>query len=169
MTGEMYIYKRIPNTTQVALQEIKTIPNTENCYIRSFTISGDVILFPVIERSSILVVDINSFKVTAEYPVPTNLSGMAQISIIGNYFYLTVSTDRMYNANTSTIVRAKNLTDFATGNYENLYGLFGSQGTPYFISAFDGSYYMIRENVGPNIYRFKVDSNDVISDIRGFF
>jgi hypothetical protein len=168
MTGEMYIYKRVPGSTQVALQDIKTIPGTENCYIRSFTIANNLILFPVIERSSIMLVDINSFEVLFEYSVPYNLSGMAQISIIGSYFYLTVSTDRMYNDNTSTIVRAKNLEDFSNGNYEDIYELFGGKGTPYFISSFDGSYYMIRENAYPNIYRFNV-TNDVISNIKGFF
>jgi hypothetical protein len=115
-----------------------------------------------------MIVDINSFEVLYEYTVPYNLSGMAQISIIGSYFYLTVSTDRMYNENTSTIVRAKSLEDLSNGNYEDIYDLFGGRGTPYFISCFDGSYYMIRENVYPNVYRFNV-TNDVISNIKGFF
>jgi hypothetical protein len=168
MTGQMYIYKRVNDTKNVVLTEIKDIPYAKDCYIRSFTIAGNVILFPVIERSSIMMVDIDSFKVLGEYSVPYNLSGMAQISIIGNYFYLTVSTDINYSENSSTIVRAKNLTDFATGNYENLYGLFGNKGTPYFISAFDGAFYMIRENAAPNVYRFNV-TNDVISNVRGMF
>jgi hypothetical protein len=168
MTGQMYIYKRVNNTKNVVLTEIKDIPYAKDCYIRSFTIAGNVILFPVIERSSIMMVDIDSFKVLGEYSVPYNLSGMAQISIIGNYFYLTVSTDINYSENSSTIVRAKNRTDFATGNYENLYGLFGNKGTPYFISAFDGAFYMIRENASPNVYRFNV-TNDVISNVRGMF
>jgi hypothetical protein len=168
MTGEMYIYKRILGTTNLALQEIKTIPNAANCYIRSFTIAGNVILFPVIERSSIIMVDINTFEVIEEYSVPVSLAGMVQVSIIGNYFYLTVSTDRYYNQNCSTIVRAKSLSDFSTGNYENLYSLFGNNGTPYYISAFDGSYYMIHENVSPNVYRFNV-VNDVITNVKGMF
>jgi hypothetical protein len=168
MTGQMYIYKRVNGTKDVVPTEIKDIPYAQNCYIRSFTISGNVILFPVIERSSIMMVDINSFEVLGEYSVPYNLSGMVQISIIGNYFYLTVSTDINYSENTSTIVRAKNLTDFATGNYEDLYGLFGNKGTPYFISSFDGAFYMIRENASPKVYRFNV-TNNVISNVRGMF
>jgi hypothetical protein len=168
MTGEMYIYKRVAGAKNLALQAIKTIPNASDCYIRSFTIADNVILFPMIERSSIVMVDIDSFEVIEEYTVPYNLSGMVQISVIGNYFYLTVSTDRYYNQNVSTIVRARSLSDFASGNYENLYSLFGSQGTPYFIASFDGAYYMVRENASPYIYRFKV-TNDVISDVQGIF
>jgi hypothetical protein len=168
MTGQMYIYKRVNGSKNVALTEIRDIPYAKNCYIRSFTISGDIILFPVVERSSIMLVDINSFDVLGEYSVPYNLSGMVQISIIGNYFYLTVSTDINYSANTSTIVRAKYLTDFATGNYEDLYSLFGNKGTPYYISSFDGAFYMIRENASPKVYRFNV-KNDVITNIKGMF
>jgi hypothetical protein len=168
MTGEMYVYRQIAGSKELALQEIKSIPGTDNCYIRSFTIAGNLILFPVIERSSILMVDKENFEVIGEYPVPYNLAGMVQISIIGNYFYLTVSTDRMYNANGATIVRARNLSDFASGNYENLYSLFGNKGTPYFISSFDGLFYMIRENASPNVYKFKVE-NDVISEVKGVF
>lgn len=168
MTGEMYIYKRVAGTRTLALQEIKSVPELNNCYVRSFTLSGDVILFPAIERGCITVVDKETFEIMEEYPVPEQIAGMVQITIIGDYFYLTVSTDQAYNPESATIIRAKNLSDFSSGTYEDLYHLFGNNGTPYYISSFDGSYYMIHENAAPNIYRFHVKDNK-ISDIKGMF
>lgn len=168
MTGELYLYTRSPDSNMLVFQGIRHIPEYEHCYIRSFTISGNYLLLPVIEKSCISVVDINTFEILQEYPVPDSLSGMVQISPIGNYFYLTVSTDKSYDQSKSTIVRAHTLEDFALGNYESIYKLFGNNGTPYFISSFDGSYYLIHENEAPNVYRFRV-YNDVISDIKGFF
>lgn len=168
MTGEMYLYKRIPETKLITLQEIKTIPELTNCYVRSFTILEDVILFPAVERSSILMVDKNSFTVINEYPVPNHMAGMVQISIVDNSFLITVSTDLQYNLQSSTVVRAQHLEDFALGNYENLYNLFGNNGTPYYISYFDGSYYMIHENAAPNIYRFHA-KNGSFYDIKGLY
>ena len=168
MTGEMYLYKRIPETNLITLQEVKTVSELNNCYVRSFTISGDVILFPSVERSSILMVDKKTFEVLNEYPVPDSISGMVQISIIDGYFFVTISTDRYYNLQMSTVIRAKTLEDFGTGNYENLYSLFGNNGTPYYVSTFDGSFYMIHENAAPSVYRFRAE-NGIIYDIKGMF
>lgn len=168
MTGEMYLYKRTPETKLITLQEVKTVPELNNCYVRSFTILGDVILFPSVERSSILMVDKKTFEVLNEYPVPDSISGMVQISIIDSYFFVTISTDRHYNLQMSTVIRAKALEDFSTGNYENLYSLFGNNGTPYYVSYFDGSFYMIHENAAPNVYRFRAE-NGIIYDIKGMF
>lgn len=168
MTGEMYLYKRTPGTKLITLQEVKTISELNNCYVRSFTILGDVILFPSVERSSILMVDKKTFEVLNEYPVPDSVSGMVQISIIDGYFFVTISTDKHYNLQMSTIIRAKTLEDFSTGNYENLYSLFGNNGTPYYVSYFDGFFYMIHENAAPNVYRFRAE-NGIIYDIKGMF
>ncbi len=167
-TGEMYLYKRTPGTKSVTLQEIKSVPQLSNCYVRSFTISENVILFPAVERSSILMVDKNTFEVIQEYPVADNIAGMVQINIIDGYFFITISTDKQYNLQASTVIRAKTLEDISAGNYENLYHLFGNNGTPYYISYFDGSYYMIHENAAPNVYRFHAQ-NGTISDIKGMF
>lgn len=168
MTGEMFLFKKIPGTKTVALQEIKAIPELSNCYVRSFTISGDIILFPAVERSSILMVDKNTFEVLNEYPVPEYMAGMVQITIVDGYFMVTVSTDIQYNLQASTVVRARCLEDFGTQNYETLYNLFGSNGTPYYISYFDGCYYMIHENAAPNIYRFHAQDGGIYN-IKGMF
>ena len=168
MTGEMYIYKRKDGTKSLFPAEIKAVPELSGCYVRSFTLLGDVILFPAVERSSIVMVDKNTFEVINEYPVPASMAGMVQVSVVDGYFFVTVSTDRQYNPGTSTAIRVKSLADLASGNYENLYSIFGNNGTPYYISYFDGSYYMIHENAAPNIYRFRAENGNIFN-VKGMF
>ena len=168
MTGEMYLYQKIPGTKQLELLEIKCIPELQNCYVRSFTLLGDIILFPAIERSSIIAADKYTFAVLNEYAVPEMFAGMVQISIVDDSFFITVSTDRQYHPQTSTVICAKNLEDFALENYTNLYSIFGNSGTPYFVSHFDGAYYMIHENTAPSIYRFHANEG-IISDVKKMF
>lgn len=153
---------------ELVLVQIRAIPELSGCYARSFTILGDVILFPAVERSSIIMADKDTFEIIKEYPVPEAIAGMVQVSIVDGYFFITVSTDRMYNPNTSTVIRAKSLDDLAIGNYESLYGTFGNNGTPYYVSSFEGSYYMIHENAAPNIYRFRAKDGKIF-DIKGMF
>lgn len=168
MTGEMYIYERIPGTKSLALAEIRAIPELNGCYVRSFTLLGDVILFPAVERSSIVAVDKRTFAIVGEYPVPEAMAGMVQVSVVDGYFFVTVSTDRWYNSGTATVIRAKSLEDIAVGNYTSLYSVFGNNGTPYYISRFDGSYYMIHENAAPNVYRFHAQDGNIF-DVKGMF
>lgn len=168
LTGEMYLYKKIPGTKSVALQEIKSVPELAGCYVRSFTILGDVILFPAVERSSILMVDKKTFEILEEYPVPDCMAGMVQVSIVDGFFFITVSTDKQYNLQASTVIRVKSLEELSGGNYETLYSLFGNNGTPYYVSHFDGAYYMIHENASPNMYRFHAEQGDIF-DIKRMF
>lgn len=168
MTGEMYLYQRIPGTKELALLEIKSVPELDGCYVRSFTITGDFILFPAVERSSIVMADKNTFEILHEYPVNDSIAGMVQLSIVDGYFFLTVSTDRQYDLQSSTVLRAGSLEDISSGNYETLYHLFGNNGTPYYVSYFDGMYYMIHENAAPGVYRFHA-RDGAITDIKGMF
>lgn len=168
LTGEMYLYKKIPDTKSVTLQEIKSIPELSGCYARSFTITESVILFPTVERSSILMVDKDTFEILNEYPVPECIAGMVQVSLIDGSFFITVSTDKQYDLRAAAVIRVRSLEDLATGNYENLYHLFGNDGTPYYVSRFDGAYYMIHENAAPNVYRFHVEHGTIL-DIEGMF
>ncbi|NDO48040.1 hypothetical protein FMM75_00960 [Lachnospiraceae bacterium MD335] len=168
LTGEMYLYKKIQGTKSVALQEIRSIPELSGCYVRSFTILGDTILFPAVERSSILMVDKKTFEVLEEYPVPDCMAGMVQISLIDGFFFITISTDKQYNLQASTVIRTKTLEGLSSGDYETLYHLFGNSGTPYYVSHFDGAYYMIHQNTSPNMYRFHAE-NGTIFDIKKMF
>lgn len=168
LTGEMYLYKKTPGTKSLTLQEIKSIPALKGCYARSFTITGDTILFPVVERSSILAVDKNSFEIIKEYPVPDSMAGMVQVNMIDGYYFITVSTDRQYDSKGAAIVRAQSLEDFSTGNFEELSSFFGNDGTPYYVSYFDGAYYMIYEGTDPHVYRFHAE-NGAICNVQKMF
>ena len=75
------------------------------------------------------MVDKSTFEVLQTYPVSPDIAGMVQISIVDGYFFLTVSTNLQYDLSASTVLRARTLEDFTTGNCENLYHLFGNNGT----------------------------------------
>lgn len=143
MTGEMYLFRRKPDTVEVYLEKVMRIPELYGKYVRSFTIEGDHIYFPCVHSSSIVEADKDTFAIRNIYPVPEKIAGMVQLIRIQNYYYLTVSTDINFNQKAATIVRAKSLEDFGTGNYENMNWYFGGDGAPYYISAADGSYFTV--------------------------
>lgn len=161
LTGEMYLFGRTPGTTDLALIETRSVPSLNGLYVRSFTITGDSILFPCVELGSILQVNRYTFEIEQYYPVPDAIAGMVQIVPIENYFYITVSSDQNYNRSYATIIRTPDLNLLQSGCYEDLKHLFGNNGTPYYISRFDGSYFMIHEDVSPGIYRFQVENNTI--------
>lgn len=166
LTGEMFLFRRTPGTSELVLSEIRSVPILNGLYVRSFTIAGDSILFPCVELGCILQVNRYSFETEQFYPVPDTIAGMVQITPIQNYFYITISSDRSYDRSYATIIRTNDLGQLQYGNYEDLKHLFGNNGTPYYISQFDGSYFMIHEDVSPGIYRFEVH-NDSIRNIKG--
>ncbi len=163
MTGEMYLFRRIPNTTEVYLENIMRVPELYGKYVRSFTIEGNQIYFPCVHSSSIVAVDKKTFAIKNIYPVPANIAGMVQLTRIQNYYYLTVSTDANFNQSAATIVRARTLGDFATGNYENVNKYFGGDGAPYYISYADGSYFtvVIRTTGRACGYKFDVVNDEI--------
>ena len=166
MTGQMYLFSRKPNTLEVSLVKILSVPQLYGKYVRSFTIDGNNIYLPCVDDSCIYVANKNTLAVTAAYPVPANIGGMVQVVPIQNYFYLTVSSDTAYDQSHATIVRAKSLADFGKGNYEDLNKKFGNDGAPYYISYFDGAYYttVLRATTKPCIYKFSV-TNDIVYDV----
>lgn len=167
MTGEMYLFRRKANSFEVVLEGIKRVPELYGKYVRSFTIEGNMIHFPCVHSSSIITVNKNNFRVIARNPVPLHMAGMVQVTKIQNYYYLTVSTDINFDQNAATIVRARKLSDFGKGTYENLNKLFGGDGAPYYIEQFDGSYYatVLRVSSQPCIYKFDV-VNDVMTNVQ---
>lgn len=166
LTGEMFLFRRTPGTSELTLAEVRSVPILNGLYVRSFTIIGDSILFPCVELGCILQVNRYSFEIEQFYPVPDTIAGMVQIVPIQDYFYITISSDRSYDRSYATIIRTDDLSRLQYGNYEDLKRLFGNNGTPYYISQFDGSYFMIHEDVSPGIYRFQVQNN-TIQNIKG--
>lgn len=161
LTGDMYVMKREPVSNTVYISEIRHINELSGIYVRSFTIAGDTIIFPSGNNCYVTVADKNTLEVLARYPVTEEISGMAQICPIGNCCYITVSTDLNYNQNSATIIRTSDLTGLAYGQYEDIYHLFQTEGTPYYISGIDGMYYMTNHRSKKGVWRFAVEDDRV--------
>lgn len=184
-SGEMYLFKRRESDNRVLLTDIKKVPELAGVYVRSFTIDGDRILFvsglavadevygegydlpPLQERATgvILACDKKTFEVEARYPVPDEIAGMVQVMNTSGYF-ITVSTDRVGNADAATILFCERLEDLASGDYVEVYDThFIGGGTPYYMGVIDGAYYLTEHRVpGVSIWRFLYDEH--ITDVK---
>lgn len=157
MTGEMYIMKRDPATNGVYLSDVRKLDELYGLYVRSFTIVGDQIIFPAGRNGYTMAVDKNTFQVLGRYPVPIDMSGMAQIIPIDGMLYITISTDLDFNQNVATLIRTPSLAALSAGVYEDVYGAFHTEGTPYYITYFDGAYYLANHRSKKGIFRFSVN------------
>ncbi len=163
MSGEMYLFRRNPDETQVNLTEIRKIDVLDNVYVRSFTILDGDIYF-VSGNSSIIRADLETFEILEVYPVPDVLAGMIQLTRIQDYFYLTISTDNSGNQDYATIIRTQNLSGLIDGDYEDIYENFIGGGTPYFITFFDDAYYLTEHRLpGHSVWRFQVRDNRIVN------
>lgn len=168
MSGEMYLFRRNPDDTRMYLTEIRRIDSLNNIYVRSFTIIGSDIYF-VSGNSSIIRADLDTFKILETYPVPENIAGMIQLTLIEDYFYITVSTDITGNQDYATIIRTKDLSSLTDGDYEDIYSNFIGGGTPYYITFFDNAYYLTEHRLpGHSIWRFQVEDN-IIKNVEAVY
>ncbi len=168
MTGELYVFVRPGNTSDVALEKILSVPELNGFYVRSFTIEGDDIYF-VSGNSTIIRAALEDLSVRETWPVPAEIAGMVQLSRIQDYFYITVSTDLTGNQDYATLIRTKDLSGLAAGNWEDIYGTFLGGGTPYYISSFDGHYYLTEHRIpGHGVWQFDVEDN-VIRNVKTLF
>lgn len=180
LTGEMYLFKRRAYQDEIFISEIKSVPSLSNVYVRSFTIIGDEIYFVSgNENSKILVCDLETFTVKREYPICPELSGMVQLTPVGDYYYITVSTDKSGNQDFATIVRCKDLAALSDSShksdkdkansaseptYEDVYHSFVGGGTPYCIYGVDDSYYLLEHRLlEHSIWKFDVDSDNIVN------
>lgn len=160
-TGEMFLFRHPENDPTLYLTEIRSIESLKGVYVRSFTIIGDEIYF-VSGNNAILRADLKTFQILEEYPVPDQLAGMIQITLIEDYYYITISTDAAGNQQYATLIRTKDLHDLAAGNYEDIYHHFIGGGTPYYISAIDGKWFMTEHRIpGHSIWSFDVTDNNI--------
>ena len=163
MTGELYVFVRPGNTSDVALEKILSVPELNGFYVRSFTIEGDDIYF-VSGNSTIIRAALEDLSVREIWPVPAEIAGMVQLSRIQDYFYITVSTDLTGNQDYATLIRTKDLSGLAAGNWEDIYGTFLGGGTPYYISSFDGHYYLTEHRIpGHGVWQFDVRDNEIVN------
>lgn len=166
MTGELYVFYRRDESSDVFLEKILFVPELNNVYVRSFTIDDNDIYFAAC-NGTILRTCIRDLTVLERWSVPAEYAGMVQISKIHNYFYITVSTDIAGNADYATIFRVKDLAQLADTPPENLYSHFTRGGTPYYISYFDDSYFLTQHCMipGTGVWRFQV-SDEGLDDIQ---
>ncbi len=169
MTGQLYVfYRPDPGSPSVALEKILSVPELDQIYVRSFTIDGDDLYF-VSGNQSILRTRKRDLKILERFPVPAEISGMIQLTHIQDWFYITVSTDLTGNQDYATILRVQDLNDLSSGSWEDIYDNFVGGGTPYYISCFDGHYYLTEHRIpGHSVWQFDVIDN-ALTDIRALF
>ncbi|EOS76731.1 MAG: hypothetical protein OSJ60_14925 [Lachnospiraceae bacterium] len=164
-SGEMYLFRHAPDNPRMYLTEVRSIPSLNGVYVRSFTIIDDRIYF-VSGNSSIIEADLYSFKIKKEYPVPSQMAGMIQLTKIEDYFYITISTDVTGNQDYATIIRVHDLNDLPVGGYEDVYSHFIGGGTPYYITQIDQVWYLTEHRLpGHSIWRFQVVDNKITNVI----
>ncbi len=167
-SGEMYLFRRAPESSRMYLTQIRSIPSLDGVYVRSFTILEDRIYF-VSGNSSIIEADLYSFEIKKEYPVPPEMAGMVQLTKIQDYFYITISTDITGNQDYAAMIRVKDLKDLATSAYEDVYANFIGGGTPYYITQIDGTWYLTEHRLpGHSIWSFQVENN-TITDVTSIY
>ena len=166
MTGELYVFYRRNESSDVLLEKVLSVPELNNVYVRSFTIDNNDIYF-VACNGTILRTRKKDLTVLERWSVPAEYAGMVQISKIQNYFYITVSTDIAGNADYATIIRVRDLAQLADTPPESLYPYFTQGGTPYYISYFDDAYFLTQHCMipGTGVWRFQV-TDDGLDDIQ---
>ncbi|MBQ7584476.1 MAG: hypothetical protein IJT24_07675 [Lachnospiraceae bacterium] len=163
VSGEMYLIKH-DEGRPVYICDKKTVPELDGIYVRSFTIIGDDIYF-VSGNSSIIRADLDTFRIKDRYPVPSEMAGMVQLTPIDGMYYITISTDDNWNQDYATIIRCDSLEGLSENKYEDIYSHFIGGGTPYYITSFDGSYYLTEHRIpGHSIWRFNVNEGEITAE-----
>lgn len=172
ITGEMYLIKRATEPEQngiylLYVDKVLKIDELYGVYVRSFTVMEDGIYFVSGHNNQkIIKAAVNDtgdgFDLVAEYSVADEIAGMVQLTKIGDFYYITISTDNQENQDFATIIRTRNLEELAGGRYEDVYDQFGvSGGTPYYITEIEGRYYMAHHRTGENIIAFDINNNEI--------
>ena len=170
ITGELYCFRRDSSSTRVYLTDIRKVDDLEGIYVRSFSIiDGDIYFVSGISdsdseaTSKIYRCDLSDLSVKEKIDVPSELAGMAQITKIQDYYYITVSTDASGSQDSATLVRTKSLHDLMQGEYEDIYSeYFVGGGTPYYISEVDDTYFLTEHRLADHgIWSFKIKNNEI--------
>lgn len=163
MSGEMYLFRRDPEDSRMYLTEIRRMDSLDQVYVRSFTIIGSDIYF-VSGNAAILRADLDSFEILEAYPVPDSMAGMIQLTRIEDSFYITISTDINGSQEYATMIRTRELSALAEGDYEDVYSHFIGGGTPYYITKLEDGYYLTEHRLpGHSVWRFQVKDNEIVN------
>ena len=163
ITGEMYYLKRDKESNLLEIEKIQKLEELFGVYVRSFSvIDGAIYLVSGHNNEKIIKADFNTLEHIESYDVMPEIAGMVQLVKIQDYYYITISTDNMENQDAATIIRVKDLQQLATGEYEDVYEMFGiGKGTPYYITQIDGRYYMTHHRTAENVIAFDVIENEI--------
>lgn len=141
-----------------------------NSYVRSLNII-DGYMYLTCGPGYISKVDYHAenWQIVERYPVTPELYNMNFFTKIGEYYYCTINITG--EELVSEIVRAKNIEDFAIGNYESVYEQMGFDGTPYYISFFDGKYFIteVGEFGNNGVRSFEVGEDGEITNVETIF
>ena len=162
MSSELYVFYQEDSSLNLCLEKVLEIPNMEGVYIRSFTFIGDDIYFAT-NSGIILRCSPDDLSVLEAWFLPDELAGLIQVVKIEDYYYVTVSTDKTGNAEYATIIRTLDLALLQDYEYEDLYQTFDGIGTPYYISSFDGHFYLTHHcNMpGYGVWQFDIIDNEL--------
>ena len=141
----------------------KELPILEGAYTRSLSIYDDHLYFTsgpgVITK--VRYRD-DSYEPVARYRVPEGMKSANDIFRSGDgWWYLTATPQR--------IVRARSLEALDKGDYEDLYGELGLQGTPYYLARFDGRFFVPQITQHSGVLSFTHDERGKITDLRTHF
>lgn len=159
VTGDMYIIKRLPQYNYMYIKEIRHIYELDGFYVRSFSINGDEVIFPSGNNQHMIIADKETLRVKERYPVTPEICGMAFAKKIGNYYYMTVSTDEKLSHKSARMIRTHDLSLLQYGIYENLTGFFNDMRVPYYIDEINGSYYVTNHKGKKSVYKFDIVEN----------
>lgn len=176
VTGELYCFRHTADSTRICLTEIRKISQLDGIYVRSFSIiDGDIYFVSGVSPSGtaakIYRCSLEDLSIKETYDIPDNLAGMAQITRIKDYYYITTSTDLSGDQDHATIIRTGDLKDLSKGSYEDIYSTyFVGGGTPYYISEVEGSYYLTEHRLkGHSVWNFETDNNGNITNVTAVY
>ena len=171
-TGELFCLRHTPDDTRMYLTDIRSIPELNGIYVRSFSIiDGDIYFVSGVsddgQKGKIYCCDLKTLEIKKTIDVPDELAGMVQITKIGDYYYISTSTDLTGSQDYATLVRTKKLENLIKSDYEDIYSTyFVGGGTPYYISNIDDTYYLTEHRLMDHqIWSFKVAGNE-ITDVK---
>ncbi|MBR2275704.1 MAG: hypothetical protein IJ873_06560 [Lachnospiraceae bacterium] len=176
---------------EIVLERIFYIEELNESYVRSFTIDGENVYFVSGNGNVILaklpepsengafesLPDRTELEILERYPVSDDIAGMVQLERIGDYFYITVSTNADFDQDYATILRTKDLNslrdyhkttsvsmtnDGESPVCEDIYSLFIGGGTPYYIGSADSHFYLTEHRLpGHALWQFDVLDDEI--------
>ncbi len=131
-------------------------------YMRSASIIEGYLYIPDAFGSIHKIDYLNGFDEIDSYIVDDEIGGMNQITKIQDYYYLTIYSGSNFDlSQPSRIIRAQNITDFTTGQYEDITNTFDIKGTPYFISEIGNDFFITQIDKANGVCKFNVVDNEI--------